>query len=130
MTDLPPIVGIGASESDKEALEEFISAVPEESGIAYVVVQQFASGAPSQTGHLIGAHTALPVDLIKDGDPIEPDHIYLVPPGSFLEIAQDHFRLGTDIPEGGAPAPIERFLISLSQAAGQRAFGVILSGAT
>ena len=130
MTDLPPIVGIGASESDKEALEKFISAVPEESGIAYVVVQHFASGAPSQTGNLIEAHTALPVDLIKDGDPIEPDHIYLVPPGSFLEIAQDHFRLGTDIPEGGAPAPIERFLISLSQAAGQRAFGVILSGAT
>lgn len=128
MTDLPPIVGIGASAGGLEALKEFITAIPNDSGIAYVVVQHLAPDQKSLMDELLRAHTPLPVNRINDGDAIEPDHIYLIPPGPFLEIAQGRFRLIENIRAPGVRTPIDRFFVSLSQEAGRRAFGVVLSG--
>jgi two-component system CheB/CheR fusion protein len=42
-----PIVGIGASAGGLEALEQFMSNVPEKSGMAYVVIQHLD---PTQKG--------------------------------------------------------------------------------
>jgi len=44
-----PIVGIGASAGGLEALEQFLSYVPENSGMAYVVIQHLD---PTQKGML------------------------------------------------------------------------------
>ena len=49
VTDMFPIVGIGASAGGLEALEQFLSNVPENSGMAYVVIQHLD---PTQKGML------------------------------------------------------------------------------
>ena len=49
VTDKFPIVGIGASAGGLEALDQFLSNVPEKSGMAYVVIQHLD---PTQKGML------------------------------------------------------------------------------
>jgi two-component system CheB/CheR fusion protein len=128
MATLPHIVGIGASAGGLEALREFVRAVPRDSGLAYVVVQHLAPDRPSMLDKLLGEHASIPVGRIEDGGAIEPDRVYVVPPGPFLEIADGRFRLVGHASEEGARTPIDRFFASLAEAAGRSAFAVVLSG--
>ncbi|MGZ9810488.1 chemotaxis protein CheB [Pseudoroseicyclus sp. H15] len=128
MPKLPPIVGIGASAGGLEALQNFVHAVPNDSGIAYVVVQHLARDQPSMMDKLLGAHTPVPVSRIEDGGAIEPDHIYVIPPGAFLQIEDGHFNLTDNSVEEGVRTPIDKFFTSLAETAGRHAFGIVLSG--
>jgi two-component system CheB/CheR fusion protein len=128
MSGLPPIVGIGASAGGLEALKELVQAVPNDSGIAFVVVQHLAPDQPSLMDKLLGDHTPVPVKRIEDGAEIRPDHIYIIPPGPFLEIEDGRFRLIEHEREAGVRTPIDRFFTSLAEAAGRLAFAVVLSG--
>ena len=72
---------------------------------------------------------AIPVRQAADGMPIEPDCLYVTPPGAGLEIANQLLRLTPREPAPSGPhMPIDRFLQSLAQECGNRAIGVILSG--
>ena len=128
MNRLPPIVGIGSSAGGLEALKELVHAIPDDSGIAFVIVQHLAPDQPSLMDKLLGDHARVPVVRIEDGDAIEPDHVYIIPPGPFLEIEKGRFRLIEHAREEGVRTPIDRFFASLSEAAGRQAFAVVLSG--
>lgn len=128
MSELPTVVGIGASAGGLEALQDFVHAIPNDSGIAYVVIQHLAPDQPSLMDKLLRAHTPVPVSRIEDGGAIEPDHIYIIPPGPFLEIEEDRFKLIEHKREEGVRTPIDRFFTSLAEAAGRKAFAVVLSG--
>lgn len=128
MSQLPPIVGIGASAGGLEALKDLVRAIPNDSGIAYVVVQHLAPDQPSLMDKLLGEHASVPVSRIEDGGEIEPDHVYIIPPGPFLEIEDGRFRLVEHEREEGVRTPIDRFFTSLAEAAERRAFVVVLSG--
>lgn len=128
MSDLPPIVGIGASAGGLEALRDFVQSIPNDSGLAYVVVQHLAPDQPSLMDKLLSAHTPVKVSRIEDGGAIEPDHVYVIPPGPFLAIEDDRFRLLDHDREEGVRTPIDRFFASLAEAAGRNAFAVVLSG--
>ncbi|MCJ7820965.1 MAG: hypothetical protein MUP53_07155, partial [Bacteroidales bacterium] len=68
--DVFPIVGIGASAGGLEALEQFLSNVPANSGMAYVVIQHLD---PTQIGmlpELLQRITKMPVYQVKDLTPI------------------------------------------------------------
>jgi two-component system CheB/CheR fusion protein len=125
---LPTIVAIGASAGGLEALEAFVHAIPNDSGLAYVVVQHLAPDQPSLLDKLLSAHTPLPVSRIEDGAEIVPDRVHVIPPGPFLEIADERFRLVEHAREAGARTPIDRLFASLAEAGGRRAFAVVLSG--
>ena len=128
MSQLPPIVGIGASAGGLEALKDLVRAIPNDSGIAYVVVQHLAPDQPSLMDKLLGEHASVPVSRIEDGGEIEPDQVYIIPPGPFLEIEDGRFRLVEHAREEGVRTPIDRFFTSLAEAAERRAFVVVLSG--
>ncbi|NDV00335.1 chemotaxis protein CheB [Pseudoroseicyclus tamaricis] len=128
MAHLPPIVGIGASAGGLEALQDFVQAVPNDTGVAYVVVQHLARDHPSLMDKLLGAHTRLSVSRIENGGEIEPDHVYVIPPGYFVEIEEGRFHLTDSTAEQGVRTPIDRFFTSMADAAGRHAFGVVLSG--
>lgn len=128
MDTLFPIVGIGASAGGLEALQEFVAAIPNDSGIAYVVVQHLAPDHPSIMDKLLTAHARIAVRRIEDGDRVAPDTIYVIPPGPFLEIIDGRFSLFEHDPETGVRTPIDRFFVSLAEACGSDAFGIVLSG--
>ena len=81
------IVGIGASAGGLEALEQFFSEVPADSGLAYVVVQHLAPQHASMLTQLLGHRITMPVLEITDGLSVEADHVYVIAPGTLLGIS-------------------------------------------
>lgn len=123
-----PIVGIGASAGGLDALQAFVSHLSTDSGLAYIVAQHLSPDHRSVIDQLLSARTSVPVSMIADGERIEKDHIYIVPPGYELIIESD---LGRLVERSRGPVlrtPIDTMLSSLAEAKGRHAYCVILSG--
>ena len=81
-----PIVAIGASAGGLEALEQFLSNVPETSGMAYVVIQHLD---PTQKGMLPELLQRIaPINVLQayDGLLMKPDCIYVISPNKSRNI--------------------------------------------
>ena len=122
-----PIVGIGASAGGLAAFEQFFTALPPDSGMAFVVVQHLSPPHKSILPEIIQRYTAMPVAQVTDGVEVKPNRVYVIPPGSDLAL-----REGTLLakPEAarGYRLPIDFFFRSLAQDQGERAIGIVLSG--
>src|SRR5438046_4611100 len=121
------VVGLGASAGGLEALRSFFAAVPAKSGVGFVVIQHLAPTYRSRMVELLATHTTVPVSQIEDGVTVQPDHVYVVPPGKWVKIF--HGRLFLSDPENRAPIlPIDYFFRSLAEDRGELAIGIALSG--
>ncbi|MGB5065649.1 MAG: chemotaxis protein CheB, partial [Candidatus Competibacter sp.] len=60
-----PIVGIGASAGGLEALEQFLSHVPKDSGLAFVIVQHLDPTHKGILPELLQRRTPMAVEQIK-----------------------------------------------------------------
>ena len=120
-----PIVGIGASAGGVEALSALLTHLPPRPGAAFIVITHLAAHRVSLLPEILGRCTAMPVAAAVDGQKIEIDHVYLIPPGSILTIADGHLVL-TDRHEEHNPTDI--LLAVLATEARERAIAVILSG--
>jgi len=123
-----PVVGIGASAGGLEALEELLDHMPAQTGMAFVVVTHQHPGHTSLLPELLSRSTRLKVVEARDGLNIEPDHVYVGPPGGHLAIYNDTLhRMETD--KGESPKlPIDFFFRSLAEDKHERAICIILSG--
>src|SRR5438105_15220441 len=107
------VVGLGASAGGLEALRSFFAAVPAKSGVAFVVIQHLAPAYRSRMVELLATHTTVPVSQIEDGVTIQPDHVYVIPPGKWVKIF--HGRLFLTGTERRPPIlPIDYFLRSVA----------------
>jgi two-component system CheB/CheR fusion protein len=70
----------------------------------------------------------MPVVEVTQGMPVQPDHVYVIPPNQYLTIAGGALHLTGPIEPHGAPTTIDRFLRSLAEDRGAKAVGVLLSG--
>lgn len=123
-----PIVGIGASAGGLEALEQFLGNVPENSGIAYVVIQHLD---PTQKGllpELLQRISKMKVFQVKDRMPVNPNCVYVIPPNTSMSILKGMLHLSKPIEVRGLRLPIDFFLRSLANDRKERGVGVILSG--
>ncbi len=121
-----PVVAVGASAGGLGALSEFFGAVPRDSGMAYVVIQHLAPGRPSSMPELLGHRAEIEIVAAEDGQPLQPDHVYVLPPGCLLSISEGKLHVA-DMPDSH-PMPVDYFLRSLAADQGERGFAVILSG--
>jgi two-component system CheB/CheR fusion protein len=124
-----PIVGVGASAGGLEPLETFLGRLPR-TGMAFVVIQHLAPGKESHLPQILSRSTRLPVVQASDGLMVEPDHVYVIPPGVNLAMFQGKLHL-MDLPTGpgGEPMrPVDFFFSSLARDCGGRCMGVVLSG--
>ncbi|WP_373516207.1 chemotaxis protein CheB, partial [Pricia sp.] len=88
-----PLVGIGASAGGIASFKKFISAIPEDSGMAYILVQHLAPSHESILPELLAKVTNIPVQEITDECHIDPNHIYVIPENKMLEVTDHEFRL-------------------------------------
>lgn len=123
-----PVVGIGASAGGLEALEAFVSRISPNSGACYVIVQHLAPNQPSIMDQLLQAKTSISVSQIEDGEPVIPNHIFIVPPGRVLRLEDDHFQLQGRPDKEKLHRPVDTFFSSLADIKGRDAYCVILSG--
>jgi two-component system CheB/CheR fusion protein len=127
-TDQPfPIVGIGASAGGLRALEGLFHGLPADAGMAFLIVTHLASGKESTLPAIIGRYTAMPVAVAAADTRLEPDHVYVCPPDTQLTVKQRRIQLAP-FEQVLQRFPIDRFLISLAEDAGEGAIGVLLSG--
>lgn len=123
-----PIVGLGASAGGLDAFRRLFDAMPADTGMAFILIQHLDPTHESMMVDLLAGHTPMKVQQAADGMPVEPEHIYLIPPGCYLSIRAGALRLSDPKERHGARMPVDVFLRSLAEEAGRRAIAVILSG--
>ena len=123
-----PIVGIGASAGGLEAIEGFLSGMPPEVNVAFVVIQHLAPEHKSLMRQLLEKYTALKMVEIQDGMKVKPGCLYLNPPNKDVSIMNDILYLTQPVRSRGIRLPIDVFLRSLAQTRGDTSICIILSG--
>ena len=78
------IVGIGASAGGLAAFKSFLTHMPADSGMAFVLVQHLDPQSPSLLVELLRSQTKMPVAEAKEGISIAGNHIYVIPPDATL----------------------------------------------
>jgi two-component system CheB/CheR fusion protein len=123
-----PIVGIGASAGGLEALEQFLSHVPAQSGIAFVIIQHLDPTHKGIMPELLQRTTAAKVLQAKDRMKVEPDHAYVIPPNKDMSMLHGVLHLFEPSAPRGLRLPIDFFFRSLADDRKERSVGIILSG--
>jgi len=123
-----PVVGIGASAGGLEACRKLVDALAADSGMAFILVQHLDPTHESMMVDLLAGHTSMRVRQATDGMRLERDHIYVIPPGTYLAVGDDKLHLSQPQARHGARLPFDFLLHSLAEAYGARAICVILSG--
>ncbi len=122
------VVGLGASAGGLETFQTFFSRMPDEPGMAFVLVQHLDPNHESLMPELLSRHTAMPVDAVQDETPIEPNHVYVIPPNATLTIDGGVLRVTEPREPRGHRTPIDNFFRSLAEDQRERAVCVVLSG--
>jgi two-component system, chemotaxis family, CheB/CheR fusion protein len=121
------VVGIGASAGGLDAFLDLISAIPADTGLAFVLIQHLDPRHDSMLVDILAGASAVPVHEVIDGMPIERDHVYVIPPATQMTIADDVLRLEprtAKVPH----RPLDSFFCSLALDRSNDAIGVVLSG--
>lgn len=109
-------------------MTQLLDVMPADTGMAFLLVQHLDPYHASQLAELLASHTRMPIREAAEGMAINPDEIYICPPGHFMSVrfgvlhlsrpqAGDHIRL-----------PIDFLIRSLAEGYGARSVCVILSG--
>jgi two-component system CheB/CheR fusion protein len=72
--------------------------------------------------------TKMAVAQVLDNMPVQPDHVYVIPPGKNLVFAKGRLELAPRTEIRGQQRPIDHFMRSLAEEHGHKAIGVVLSG--
>lgn len=121
------VVAIGASAGGLDALERFFDELAVDSGAVFVVIQHLSPDHKSMMDNLLARHTTMPVVMAENAMQMEPNHVYLIPPGKNMTVAGNQLRLVPKNPHG-LSLPIDLFFTSLAKEFGNRCVGAILSG--
>jgi two-component system, chemotaxis family, CheB/CheR fusion protein len=122
------IVGIGASAGGVQALQTLFDALPNQSGVAFVVVVHLDPESQSELPVILAAKTRMPVTQVDATTALKPDHVYIIPPNRCLRITDDEVSAHEFDEPRGKRAPIDLFFRSLADQHGD-GFAIILTGA-
>ena len=123
-----PIVGIGASAGGLEALEQFLGHVPENSGIAFVIVQHLDPTHKGIMPELLQRITGMEVFQVRERMRVKPNCVYVIPPNKDMSILHGVLHLFEPTAPRGLRLPIDFFFRSLAEDRQEHSIGVILSG--
>src|SRR5450755_4622890 len=123
-----PVVGVGASAGGLEAFKRLVKAIPEDSGMAYILVQHLEPTHESILADLLQKVTPIPVLEIANNVHVEPGHIYIIPSNKLLTATDGILQLSPRPPRNEKNMPIDVFFTSLAEVHQSHAIGVVLSG--
>jgi two-component system, chemotaxis family, CheB/CheR fusion protein len=104
-----PIVCIGASAGGLEALEQFLGNVPDNSGMAYVVIQHLDPTQKGMLPELLQRISKIKVFQVTDRMTAKPDCIYVIPPNKSMSILKGVLYLFEPVEIRGLRLPIDFF---------------------
>jgi two-component system CheB/CheR fusion protein len=123
-----PVVGIGASAGGLEATRRLLDVLSPNSGSAFILVQHLDPTHQSLMVELLGRHSRMPVLQAESGKQVEPNHVYVIPPGTYLSVARGTLMVSEPQARHGARLPFDFLLRSMAVEYGPRAVAIVLSG--
>src|SRR5438067_1225168 len=123
-----PIVGIGASAGGLEAFTKLLQRLPADTGLALVLIQHLDPKHESILTALLSRSTRMPVHEVSNRMRVEPNHVYVIPRNSTMQITDSTLYLTRRLGSGEMHMPVDSFFQSLAEAQKGKAIGVILSG--
>ena len=99
-----------------------------ETGMAFVIIMHLDPHAKSHAASLLGKITRMAVSEIDGPTVVQPNHVYLLPPGRHVSIHDRTLTLSNRSGGEHVAMPIDRFFETLAAAEGHRAIGIVLSG--
>ena len=109
-----PVVGIGASAGGLEALKSFFGAMSPASGVVFVVVVHLDPTHDSLMPELLAKCTPLTVRQARDRQPLEGNHVYVIPPNRTLTLEKGLIRVREVADRRGLRGTIDQFFRSLA----------------
>jgi two-component system CheB/CheR fusion protein len=122
------VVGIGASAGGLKAIKTLLGGLPDNTGLAYVVVVHLAPEHKSHMADLLQPACRMPVQQVTETTELKRDHVYVIPPGANLNTIDTHLRLSELEEKRVERATIDHFLRTLAATHDGHAVGVILTG--
>lgn len=120
------IVSIGGSAGALNAYKALLDAMPHDTGMAFVIISHMNPTAHSQLAQILSRHTKMSVIVASEAMPILANHVYVIPPDADLTMVNYRFKVIS--PRSGGHKQVDVFFISLAEAMGARAVGIVLSG--
>ena len=124
---LPLVVGVGASAGGLEAFTELLNHLPDDTGMAFVLIQHLDPKHESHLTELLSRASKMPVSEVKGETRAQANHVYVIPPRCNLGIS-DGVLHTPPRPTNGRNMPIDSFFRALALDRGRQALGVVLSG--
>jgi len=122
-----PVVCVGGSAGGLDAYIRLLKNLPNDMGVAIVIVNHVRNVATS-LHTLLPNFTTMPVELITERLDIRPNHVFIIPEQRDLHILNDEFRLKPVSKPRGWPDVITIFLQSLTKNWEGKLIAVIVSG--
>lgn len=123
-----PVVGIGASAGGLQALRLFFENMPQENGMAFVIILHLSPDHESIADKIIQESTKMPVLQVNQTVPIEKNRVYVISPGQRLAMNDGVLQVSPTDPRDGRHASIDLFFRDLAVVHRERAFCLVLSG--
>ncbi len=121
------IVCVGASAGGLEAFTELLSHLPDDTGMAFVLIQHLDPKHVSHLAELLSKESKMPILEVKGEIRAEANHVYVIPPHRNLGISAGVLYTPPRA-DTGRNMPIDLFLGALAADRGSKALGVVLSG--
>lgn len=128
LSPTPITVVIGASAGGLEALEQFFSAMPSDTGLSFVVIVHHSPEGPSLLAGILSRFTKMEVVTAVEGMLLRPNMVCVIPAAGGLILSSGRFKLDERDHQGRSRHPIDLFIRTLAAEAGKKTIAVILSG--
>ena len=122
-----PIVCVGGSAGGLDAYIRLLKHLPNDMGVAIVIVNHLRSAA-TLLPEILPRYTKMPVELITERLDIRPNHVFIIPEKRDLHVLGNEFRLKPISKPRGWPDVITVFLRSLTENWDGKLIAVIVSG--
>ncbi|MHA7943904.1 chemotaxis protein CheB [Formosa sp. 3Alg 14/1] len=122
------VVGIGASAGGLDAIQTLFDNIPNNTGMAFIIIQHLSPDFKSLMPELLSRHTSMPIFTAEDKQTIKPNCIYLNQSSKKLHIQGAKLYVLDKEPKPNLNLPIDIFFHTLGEAYKDKSIGVILSG--
>ena len=122
-----PVVCVGGSAGGLDAYIRLLQHLPNDMGIAIVIVNHLRTVA-TKLHEILPRYTEMPVELITEKLDIEPNHVFIIPEKRDLHVLDGEFRLKPISKPRGWPDVITVFMRSLTEHWDGKLIAIIVSG--
>ena len=122
-------IAIGASLGGTAALQTLLPTLPMDWPAVVTLVFHRGQGPGEMLGRFLAKYSRWPVEEAQDKTPIVPGRLYFAPSDYHLMVEGDHFALTTEAVVSYARPSIDVLFDSVADVYGERAAGVVLTGA-